>query len=87
MKLPLAIASLELLTKYQNQFNIGLNNTVQSSTCACDLNTDKYVNNKLNPTLDILFREMLIMSNNDEYNFFYNLLALFKLFSSQPFQI
>ena len=26
IKLPLAIASLELLTKYQNQFNIGLNN-------------------------------------------------------------
>lgn len=72
IKLPLAVASLELLTKYQNQFNIGLNNPVQSSTCACDLNTDKYVNNKLNPTLDILFREMLIMSNNDAYNFFYN---------------
>ena len=75
IKLPLAVTSLELLTKYQNQFDIGLNNTLESKTCACDLNTDKYVNNKSNPTLDVLFREMLIMSNNDAYNFFYNLVG------------
>lgn len=73
IKLPLAITSLELISKFEEEYGIDLNSYLQSETCSCDYNTDKYVNNKSNPTLDILFREMLIMSNNDAYNFFFNL--------------
>jgi hypothetical protein len=73
IKLPLAIMSLELISKFEDEYGIDLNSYLQSETCSCDYNTDKYVNNKSNPNLDILFREMLIMSNNDAYNFFFNL--------------
>ena len=72
IKLPLAITSLELISKFEDEYGIDLNSYLQSQTCSCDFNTDKYVNNKLQPNLDILFREMLIMSNNDAYNFFFN---------------
>lgn len=73
IKLPLAITSLELITKFEEDYGIDLSTYLQSETCSCDLNTNKYVNNKTFPNLDILFREMLVMSNNDAYNFFYNL--------------
>jgi len=73
IKLPLAITSLELVTKFEEEYGIDLLTYLQSETCSCDYSTNKYVNNKTNPNLDILFREMLIMSNNEAYNFFYNL--------------
>lgn len=73
IKLPIAITSLELISKYEEEFGIDLNTFVHSETCSCDFNTDRYVNSKARPNLDILLREMLVMSNNDAYNFFYNL--------------
>jgi hypothetical protein len=73
IKLPVAITSLELISRFEEEFGIDLNTFVHSETCSCDFNTDKYVNNKIRPNLDILLREMLIMSNNDAYNFFFNL--------------
>ena len=73
IKLPVAITSLELISKFEEEYGIDLNTYLQSETCSCDFNTDTYVNNKVQPNLDIIFREMLIMSNNDAYNFFYNL--------------
>lgn len=72
IKFPLALASLEMFTKFQEQFGISLQSKIESKTCSCDFGTDNYVNHKSKPTLDILYREMLIMSNNDAYNFFYD---------------
>jgi hypothetical protein len=72
IKLPIAITSLELFSKFEEDYGIDLNTFVHSETCSCDFNTDKYVNNKMRPNLDILLREMLIMSNNESYNFFFN---------------
>ena len=73
IKLPIAITSLELISNFEEEYGIDLETYLQSETCSCDFNTDKYVNNKSQPNLDILFRELLIMSNNDAYNFFFNL--------------
>jgi hypothetical protein len=72
IKFPLALISLEMFTRFQKQFGISLQTPIESKTCSCDFDTDNYVNHKSKPSLDILYREMLIMSNNDAYNFFYD---------------
>lgn len=72
IKFPLALISLEMLSGFQDKFDIQLQTPIESKTCSCDIGTDNYVNRKPQPNLDILYKEMLIMSNNDAYNFFYN---------------
>lgn len=72
IKLPLALVSLEMLTKFQENYGINITTPLQMNTCSCDLGTNNYVNRKPSPNLDILYKEMLIMSNNDAYNFFYD---------------
>jgi len=72
IKFPLALISLEILTTYQENASVNLQTPIQSKTCACDYGTDNYVNRLKQPNLDVLFKEMLIMSNNEAYNFFYD---------------
>jgi hypothetical protein len=68
----LALVSLEMLSSFQEKFDITLQTPIESKTCSCDIETDNYVNHKPKPNLDLLYKEMLIMSNNDAYNFFYD---------------
>ena len=72
IKFPLALISLEMLTQFQQDYGVSLQTPIQSKSCACDFGTDHYVNHLQQPNLDNLYREMLIMSNNEAYNFFYD---------------
>ena len=72
IKFPLALISLEMLTRFQQEYGLSLQTPIQSKTCSCDFGTDTYVNHLKQPNLDNLYKEMLVMSNNDAYNFFYD---------------
>ena len=72
IKFPLALISLEMLTQFQEQYGVDLQTPIQNKTCSCDFGTDNYVNHLKQPNLDHLYKEMLIMSNNEAYNFFYD---------------
>jgi len=74
IKFPLAVVALEYLYSLKES-SIGLHTKMQLSTCSCDKPSNSYIKNSLYPTPEQLLREMMIMSNNDAYNVFFNLVG------------
>ena len=71
IKFPLALLALEKMTLLKDS-GIGLQTKIISNTCSCDKETDSYVKKSINPCLGQFLREMMIMSNNDAYNLFFD---------------
>ncbi len=71
IKLPLAVVALEKLSNLKKS-GIDLNTPMSINTCSCDFDTDDYVKKSKNPSLGQFLREMMIMSDNDAYNLYYD---------------
>ena len=71
IKLPLAFVGLEQLSKLKDT-GVHMNSKISLNTCSCDKASNSYVNKHKNPTFGQFLREMMIMSNNDAYNFFFD---------------
>ncbi len=71
IKFPLAVVGLEKLQQLGSQ-GIHAHTTISLKTCSCDLPTNQYVQKSKNPNLLQFLREMLIMSDNDAYNLFFD---------------
>ena len=53
-----------------------MQNKIRLKTCSCDKASDSYVKKSQNPNLEQFLREMLIMSDNDAYNLFFDLVGI-----------
>jgi hypothetical protein len=71
IKFPLAFVALEKLTALKDS-GVGINDHISVNTCSCDFATDNYVSKHKNPTMLQFLREMMIMSNNDAYNLYFD---------------
>lgn len=74
IKFPLAVAALEKLSALKDS-GVDLNTTINMHTCSCDYDTDDYVKNNSNPCFGQFIREMMIMSDNDAYNLFFDFMG------------
>jgi hypothetical protein len=75
IKLPLAMVALEYM-QYLKEFGVSMQDRISIQTCSCDRATESYVRKSKNPTLEHFLRELLIMSNNDAYNLFFDLVGM-----------
>jgi hypothetical protein len=75
IKFPLAVVGLEYLYSLR-KYGAGLNSKILLNTCSCDFGTNQYVSKSANPTPEQFVREMMIMSNNDAYNLFFDLVGI-----------
>jgi hypothetical protein len=71
IKFPLAVVALEKLQQL-GSLGVQAKSTMSLKTCSCDLPTNQYVQKSKNPTFLQFLREMLIMSDNDAYNLFFD---------------
>ncbi len=74
IKFPLALVALEKMTSLKDS-GISILDSLVLNTCSCDYGTNKYVSNHKNPTLLQFLREMMIMSNNNAYNLFFDFIG------------
>ena len=75
IKFPLAIVALEYFYSLR-QYGVEANSILRLNTCSCDKGTNSYVSKSKKPTPEQLIREMMIMSNNDAYNFYFDLVGI-----------
>ena len=76
IKLPLAVVAMEKLSAL-NDSGINIHTPLQIKTCSCDFDTDFYVNSRNQPVdFHQLLREMMIMSDNDAYNLFFDFVGM-----------
>jgi hypothetical protein len=71
IKFPLTFVALEKLTSLKDS-GININDSISVNTCSCDLATNNYVFKHRNPTMLQFLREMMVMSNNDAYNLYFD---------------
>ena len=71
IKLPLLIIALEKMSSLR-EYGVDLDSRILMHTCSCDEDTDGYIAQSKNPTFRQLMRELMIMSDNDAYNFLYD---------------
>lgn len=77
IKFPLMILMLEHLTSLK-KYGCNLDSRISLKTCSCDKATESYVRNSKLPTIRQFMREMMIMSNNDAYNLFFDMVGMDK---------
>ena len=77
IKFPLAVLAMEYMQQLKNN-GVLLQHFIKLHTCSCDKETENYVNRSWHPTLEQFLREMMIMSDNDAYNLFFDLLGMDK---------
>lgn len=75
IKFPLAIVALEYLDSLKMK-GVDPYSSLNINTCSCDEATNQYVRNSMNNNWDQFLREMLIMSDNDAYNLFFDLVGM-----------
>jgi len=71
IKFPLAFVALEKLTALKDS-GVNINDRISVNTCSCDFASNNYVSKHKNPTMLQFLREMMIMSNNDAYNLYFD---------------
>jgi len=71
IKFPLTFVALEKLTSLKDS-GVNINDSISVNTCSCDFATNNYVSKHRNPTMLQFLREMMIMSNNDAYNLYFD---------------
>jgi len=71
IKFPLAFVALEKLTTLKDS-GVRINDPISVNTCSCDFATNNYVSKHRKPTMLQFLREMMIMSNNDAYNLYFD---------------
>ena len=74
IKFPLALVALEKLTALKDS-GVGINDAIEINTCSCDQATNFYVKRHKKPTMLQFLREMMIMSNNDAYNLYFDFIG------------
>jgi len=72
IKFPVALVALEKLTTLK-KMGISMLDSIFLTSCSCNNATISYVKKSTNPNLLQFLREMIIMSNNDAYNLFFDL--------------
>lgn len=76
IKFPLAIVALEKMAQLHQTDAINLEDIVELQTCGCDIATNNYIHQKKGHSMLQILREMIIMSDNNAYNFFYDFVGM-----------
>jgi hypothetical protein len=71
IKFPLAFVALEKLTALKDS-GVHIDDSISVNTCSCDFATNNYVAKHKHPTMLQFLREMMVMSNNDAYNLYFD---------------
>ena len=75
IKFPVAVVALEKISLIQKRYGISIYDSISLNTCGCDVGTNGYVARNSNKTIEQFLRELFIMSNNDAFNFFYDMVG------------
>jgi len=75
IKFPVAIVALEKLSRIKKKYGISLTDSIDMTPCSCDRSTIDYIRKTSTKTIEQFLRELFIMSNNDAFNLFYDLVG------------